>query len=203
VVFSSRPIVGNHPDMICPHLKSTIDPICQAKNGTLMALTAYEFEYSCLTFRYKECAIYKEYHPEGGPMRYSGAERRKHERFKAPIPVNIGLINLKGEKTIEAQFKGMTMDVSMEGLSLELKYPGAERFPFGNRILGESREFDLEITAKMGQPSFSCVGEVRWASILAPSMMKMGIFLKEIIQGETGKWRDFVMTRNTGTSRVA
>jgi hypothetical protein len=168
-----------------------------------MVLTAYEFEYYCLTFRYKECAIYKKYHSEGVPMGYSGPERRKQERVKAAIPVSMGLINLRGEKTIEAQFKGMTMDVSMEGLSLELEYPGAEKFPFGNRILGEGRKFDLEITAEMGQHIFSCVGEVRWASIPAPSMMKMGVFLKEIIQGEAEKWRDFVMTRDKGTSRAA
>jgi len=127
-------------------------------------------------------------------VRYSGVERRKHERFRVAIPVSIGLINLKEEEAIETQFKGMTMDISMEGLSLELKYPEAEMFPPGGRLMGENREFDLEINAKLGRDSVMSVGEVRWASIPSPTVMKMGVYLKEIIEGETEEWRNFVIS---------
>ncbi|NVL93460.1 MAG: PilZ domain-containing protein, partial [Desulfobacterales bacterium] len=131
-------------------------------------------------------------------MHYSGVERRKHERFKAAIPVSIGLINLKEEKAIEAQFTGVTMDISMEGLSLELKHPEAGMFPFGDRLTGREREFDLEINVKVGRDSIRGVGEVRWASTPSPSVIRMGVFLKEIIEGETEKWRDFVISRSRG-----
>ena len=181
--------------MICPYLKGTIMPLCQVKKGSLTVPNVHELEYYCLTFRYKECPAYKKHHLEGEPVLYSGHERRKHERFKAAIPVNVGLINLKREKTIEAHFWGVTTDISIEGLRLELKYPEAGMFPFGMRIMGEEREFDLEVTVKVGQESVRGVGEVRWASIPSPSVMRMGVFLKEIIEGETGKWRDFVMSR--------
>ncbi len=127
-------------------------------------------------------------------VRYSGVERRKHERFRVAIPVSIGLINLKEEEAIETQFKGMTMDISMEGLSLELKYPEAGMFPFEGRLMGEDREFDLEINAKLGRDSVRSVGEVRWASIPSPTVMKMGVYLKEIIEGETEEWRNFVIS---------
>ena len=136
-------------------------------------------------------------------MRYNGVERRKHERFKAAIPVNIGLINLKRENNIEAQFRGVTTDISMEGLGLELKCPEAGMFPFGTRIMGEEREFDLEINAKVGRDSFRGVGEVRWASTPSPSVMKMGVFLEEIIEGETETWRNFVTGRSRGIQRWA
>ncbi len=131
-------------------------------------------------------------------MRYSGVERRKHERFKAAIPVNIRLINLKRENNIEAQFRGVTTDISMEGLGLELKYPEAGMFPFGTRIMGEERKFDLEINAKLGRDSFRGVGEVRWASTPSPSGMKMGVFLEEIIEGKTETWRNFVISQSRG-----
>ena len=136
-------------------------------------------------------------------MHYSGVERRKHERFKAAIPVNIGLINLKTENNIEAQFRGVTTDISMEGLGLELEYPEAGMFPFGDRLTGEEREFDLEINAKVGRDSIRGVGEVRWASTPSPSVMRMGVFLKEIIEGETETWRDFVISRSRGVQRRA
>ena len=131
-------------------------------------------------------------------MRYSGVERRKHERFKVAIPVNIGLINLKSENKIDAQFRGVTTDISMEGLGLELKCPETGMFPFGGRMMGEDREFDLEIEVKVGRDSFRGVGEVRWASAHSPSVMKMGVFLEEIIEGETETWRNFVISRSRG-----
>ncbi|UCD72133.1 MAG: PilZ domain-containing protein [Syntrophobacterales bacterium] len=129
-------------------------------------------------------------------VRYSGVERRKHERFRAAIPVSIRLINLKEEEAIETQFKGITMDISMEGLSLELKYPEAGKFPSGGKLMGKDREFDLEVNAKLGQDSVRGVGEVRWASIPSPTVMKMGVFLKEIIEGETEEWRNFVISQS-------
>ena len=131
-------------------------------------------------------------------MRYSGVERRKHERFKAAIPVSISLINLKREKTLEAHFMGVTTDICMEGLGLELKYPEAAMFPFETRVVGEKRKFDLEINAKVGRDSIRGVGEVRWTSIRSSSVMKMGVFLKEIIEGETDYWRNFVISRSRG-----
>lgn len=127
-------------------------------------------------------------------VRYRGIERRKHQRFRVGIPVSIGLINLKEEEAIETQFTGMTMDISMEGVSLELKYPEAGNFPFEGRLMGEDREFDLEINADLGRDSVRSVGEVRWASIPSPTVMKMGVYLKEIIEGETVEWRNFVIS---------
>ena len=132
-------------------------------------------------------------------VRYSGFEHRKHERFRAAIPISIDLINLKEEDAIETQFKGMTMDISMEGLSLELKYPEAGMFPPGEKLMGKDREFDLEIDAELAGDSVRSVGEVRWASIPSPTVVKMGVFLKEIIEGETEEWRNFVISRSSGT----
>lgn len=132
-------------------------------------------------------------------VRYRGIERRKHERFRAAIPIIIGLINIKEEEAIETQFKGITMDISMEGLSLELKYPEAGMFPPGGKLMGNNKEFDLELNAKLGRDSVKSVGEVRWASIPSPTVVKMGVFLKEIIEGETEDWRNFVISRSSGT----
>ncbi|NIS69948.1 MAG: hypothetical protein GTO12_13695 [Proteobacteria bacterium] len=136
-------------------------------------------------------------------MRYNGIERRKHERFKAAIPVNIRLMNLKSENNIEAQFRGVTTDISMEGLGLELKYQEAGMFPCGTRIMGEDREFDLEINTEVGRDSIRAVGEVRWVSIPSASVRKMGVFLQEIIEGETDTWRNFVISQSRGIQRWA
>ena len=188
--------------MICPYLKRIIGPICQAKKGALAAPNIHELEYYCLSFRHKECPTHKQYLRDGEPMRYSGVERRKHQRFKVAIPVYIGLINLKRGNTIGAQFRGVSTDVSTEGLGLELKYPEAGMFPFGTRIVGEEREFDLEINAKVGRDSLRSVGEVRWVSTPSPSVMRMGVFLKEIIEGGTERWKDFVISRNKRTPGI-
>ena len=170
LLVMSLPLAGTKMvHMICPYLKSTIMPLCQVKRGSLTAPNVQELEYYCLTFRYKECPVYKKNHLEGEPVVYSGPERRKHERFKAAIPVNIGLISLKRKRSIEAHFRAVTTDISIEGLGLELKYPEAGMFPFGMKIMGEEREFDLDVTIKVEQESVRCVGEVKWASIPFPS----------------------------------
>lgn len=132
-------------------------------------------------------------------MRYTGVERRKHQRFKASIPVNIGLIDLKEEKATGAQFRGVTTDISMEGLGLELRYPEAGMFPFRTRVMGEEKEFDLEINAQVGRGTVSGIGEVRWVSIPSPSVKRMGVFIKEVIEGQTEKWRNLVMSQSRQT----
>ncbi len=174
-------------------------PVCLAEKEALTTPIIHELEYYCLTFRHKDCPIFRKQYRGGEPMRYTGVERRKHQRFKASIPVNIGLIDFREEKTTGAQFRGVTTDISMEGLGLELKYPEAGMFPFRTRVMGEEREFDLEINAKVGGDMVSGIGEVRWFSTPSPSVIRMGVFLKEIIEGETEKWRDLVMSQNRQT----
>jgi len=47
--------------MICPHLKRTVMPICQAKKGAFMAPNIYELQYYCMSVRYKECPVFKKH----------------------------------------------------------------------------------------------------------------------------------------------
>ncbi len=47
--------------MICPHLKRTVMPICQAKKGAFMAPNIYELQYYCMSVRYKECPVLKKH----------------------------------------------------------------------------------------------------------------------------------------------
>jgi hypothetical protein len=45
--------------MICPYLKRTVMPICQAKEGAFMAPNIYELQYYCMSVKYKECPIFR------------------------------------------------------------------------------------------------------------------------------------------------
>ena len=134
---------------------------------------------------------------KGEPMHYTENERRKYQRFKAAIPVTIGLIDLKSGNTIRAQFKGTTTDISMEGLGLELNYPTSEMLPFVTKLMGENKQFDLECTVNLGNTAVRGIGEVRWARIHPPSVMNMGILVKEMRDAEKQKWTNLV-TRQTG-----
>ena len=129
-------------------------------------------------------------------MEYRGRERRKHPRFKAAIPIHIGLINLEKGKSIQAQFQGVSMDISMEGLSVEVYYPQSEILLLRNRMMGETRQFDVEIEAGLGIKQVRGVGEVKWTAIASPSVLKMGIFLREMIKEEREKWTNFVTSRS-------
>jgi len=131
-------------------------------------------------------------------MQYRGTERRKYQRFDGAIP---GLIALKGEKTPWAQFRGETTDISMDELGLELSYPASGMFPFGTRMIGENREFDLQLVTKLGTKDVSGVGEVRWTSKHFPSRLKMGVFLKEMGHDEKKKWTDFLISQSRGNSQ--
>ena len=131
-------------------------------------------------------------------MRYNGVERRKYRRFKVAIPVNIGLIDLSREKSLLARFRGVTADISMEGLGLELSYPASGMFPFETRMIGENREFDLELIVELETKGISCVGEVRWISTHSSSGLKMGVFMKEMKDDEKEKWTDFVISQSKG-----
>ncbi|UCD70720.1 MAG: hypothetical protein JSW70_06865 [Syntrophobacterales bacterium] len=46
--------------MICPHLKRTVMPICQAKKGELMTPNVYELQNYCISLKYKICPVFKE-----------------------------------------------------------------------------------------------------------------------------------------------
>jgi hypothetical protein len=146
-----------------------------------------------MQFAFENC---KKRHRKGEPMEYRGRERRKHPRFKAAIPIHIGLINLEKGKSIQAQFEGVIMDMSMEGLGVEVYYPQSEILLLRNRMVGETREFDVEIGASVGIKQVRGVGEVKWTSIASPSVLKMGIFLREMIKEEREKWTNFVTSRS-------
>lgn len=65
--------------MICPHLKRSVMPICQAKKGAFMAPNIYELQYYCMSVRYKQCPIFKKY---GSGTR---AKREKKEMDKDSV----------------------------------------------------------------------------------------------------------------------
>ncbi|UCD71124.1 MAG: PilZ domain-containing protein [Syntrophobacterales bacterium] len=129
-------------------------------------------------------------------MHYNGSERRKYQRFRVTIPANIGLIDRKGGKTIHDQFKGSITDISIEGLGLELNYPGSGFLPFANKIVGEKKEFDLEILANLGIKVIRGIGEVKWVSMDPPYFFRVGVFLKEMEDDEKEKWVNFVRSQS-------
>ena len=134
-------------------------------------------------------------------MTNTGIERRKFERFKAAIPVTVGLIDLRGGKTGQAQFKGLTTDISMEGLGLELHYPAPEILFLAPKLTGKDKQFDLEFNINLGDTDASGVGDIRWARIDSPSILKMGVFLKELADAEKEKWTNFVTSQTKRISR--
>jgi len=129
-------------------------------------------------------------------MHPAGIERRKYPRFNAEIPIDIGLIDLRGRKTTQSQFKGVTTDISMEGLGLELDYPASDVLSFAPKLMGKNKEFDLDLNANLGTKRLRGIGEVRWARIYPPSLLKMGVFLKEMRADEKEKFTDFVMCQS-------
>jgi hypothetical protein len=65
--------------MICPHLKRTVMPICQAKKGAFMAPNIYELQYYCMSVRYKNCSVFKKHRSK------ARANRKKKEMDKDPV----------------------------------------------------------------------------------------------------------------------
>jgi hypothetical protein len=170
--------------------------------GSNGAHNIYELENYCLTSRYKECPIIRKYHQEEKLMHNSGAERRKHKRFKVALPVNIRLIDPKTGKLKQAQFKGLITDISMGGLGLEMKYPGSDLLSFAPKLVGENKEFDLNVDVKLETGDVKGVAEVRWARIpplTGLEILTMGLLLKRMRDNEKRKWRDFVLNRSKGT----
>ncbi len=131
-------------------------------------------------------------------MHSTEIERRKHPRFNAQIPIDIGLIDIGGGKTIQAQFKGITTDISMEGLGLELNYPASDVLSFVPKLMGKAKEFDLDLNANLEAKGLRGIGEVRWARIYPRSLVKMGVFLKNMKSDEKEKWADLVMDQSKG-----
>jgi hypothetical protein len=138
---------------------------------------------------------------EGKPVHSTEIERRKHPRFNAQIPIDIGLIDLGGIKKNQGQFKGVTTDISMEGLGLELDYPASDVLSFAPKLMGKNKQFDLDLNANLGRKGLKGIGEVRWARIHPPSLVKMGVFLREMRADEKEKWADFVIGQGKGGSQ--
>ena len=155
--------------MGCPHLEDAKIFICHAKPRALMAPNEYELNYYCLTPRYRDCPIFKRHHRPSKGIQYNGSERRKYQRFRVAVPVNIGLVDLKKKKTLQVQFKGVTTDISLEGLGLLLNSQISEILPFASKMVGKKRHFNLEIIADIGRKKVRSIGEVKWTRMDLPS----------------------------------
>jgi len=123
-------------------------------------------------------------------------DRRRYPRFNAEIPIDIDLIDLRGGKTTQTPFKGVTTDISMEGVGLVLNYPASDVLSFAPKLIGKNKEFDLHLNANLGTKGLRGIGEVRWARIYSPSLLKIGVFLKEMRDDEKEKWTNFVMSQS-------
>ena len=136
-------------------------------------------------------------------MQYGGVERRKHRRFKVSIPVSIRLVDPKTGKPKQAEFQGVTTDISLEGLGLEMKYPGSDLLFFAPKLVGKDKEFDLNLDVKLETGDLTGVAEVRWARIpplTGLEILTMGLLLKRMRDNDKRKWTSFVMNRSKGTS---
>ena len=131
-------------------------------------------------------------------------EQRKYPRFDVHVPVDIGLINLKSGKNAKAQFKGVTTDISMDGLGVEMSFPASDILSFTHKLVGEKKKFDLDLNANLRTGDVKGVGEVRWTCIhivYGLTFLKMGVFLKEMSDDAKEKWTNFVMSQNKGIFR--
>ncbi len=134
-------------------------------------------------------------------MQYTEFERRKHPRFNVEIPVDIGLIEFKSKERAQAQFKGITKDISMEGMGVELDYPASHILSFAPRLVGTNKEFEFNLNVNLGAQHVKGIDEVRWARIHSQSVLRMGVFLKEIRDNEKEKWTNFVMSKSKAVSQ--
>lgn len=121
------------------------------------------------------------------------------------IPVRIRLIDPKTGKTAGAEFKGITTDISMGGLGLEMKYPGSDLLSFAPKLVGKKKEFDLNLDVKLETGDLKGVAEVRWARIpplTGLEILTMGVLLKRMKDNIKKKWTSFVMSSSKGTSSM-
>jgi hypothetical protein len=84
----------------------------------------------------------------------------------------------------------------MEGIGLVLDYPASDVLSFAPKLIGKNKEFDLHLNANLGTKGLRGIGEVRWARIYSPSLLKIGVFLKEMRDDEKEKWTNFVMSQS-------
>ena len=186
--------------MRCPYLEEAEIFICHAKPGAMTAPSEYELNYHCLVPRHTDCPIYKKHHHPGKTIYYSGPERRKYQRFRVGIPVNISLIDLKKRKTLQVRFKGVTTDISLEGLGLLLNSQISGILPFASKMVGKKRHFNLEIIVDIGRKKVSSIGEVKWTHVELPSLFKMGVSMEGMKEDEKKKWANFVLSQGESRS---
>ena len=136
-------------------------------------------------------------------MHAGEVERRKHKRFKMAVPVSIRLIDPKTGEPEQAEFKGVTTDISMGGLGLEMKYPGSDLLSFAPKLVGKKKEFDLNLDVKLETGDLKGEAEVRWARIpplTGFEILTMGVFLKRMMNNNKRKWTSFITSISKGTS---
>lgn len=185
--------------MICPYLKRTMTPVCQAGKGALTTPNMQELEYYCLTPRHKDCPIFRKHNQEERLMDHTGPERRKHKRFKVTLPIKVRLIDPKTGKLKSEEFSGLVTDISVGGLGLKMKYPGSDLLSFAPKLIGKHKEFDLKVTMDLESEDVNGVAEVKWARIPPLSgleILTMGLLLKRMRGNEKRKWMNFVVSRS-------
>lgn len=68
--------------MICPHLKRTVMPICQAKKGAFMAPNIYELQYYCMGVKYKNCPVFRKNRSMGGAKKKEKDKEKDNDALK-------------------------------------------------------------------------------------------------------------------------
>lgn len=118
--------------------------------------------------------------------------RRTHPRIDVNLPINFGLIDIKGNKKPKARFSAETMDVSMKGLGIRMNCHVMHMIPIAIDMMGDNKKYDLEIGIELGGHKVLAVGEVKWSLLEIPHLLKMGVFIKAMELEEEGKWARFI-----------
>jgi len=127
--------------------------------------------------------------------KYRDIEHRRFIRLNDSIPLAMRLVDCKSGKIYSKQIRGITLNVSREGLCIETNTVTVNGVEIFNDAMSDDKNLELEIETINGKEKIKALGKVIWLDMTPQQksfLFKAGVYLNLNWSGDNEKWDDLV-----------
>ena len=127
--------------------------------------------------------------------KYRDIEYRKFIRLKDSLSLGIRLIDCKSGRIYSKQIRGVTLNISRDGLCIETNSVTVNGVDIFNDAMSDEKNLELEIDTLDGKEKIRALGKVIWLDMTPQQksfLFKAGVHLNLNWSGDNEKWHELV-----------
>jgi hypothetical protein len=127
--------------------------------------------------------------------KYRDIEYRRFIRLKDSLSLGMRLIDCKSGKIYSKQIRGVTLNISLEGLCIETNTVTVNGVDIFNDAMSDEKNLELEIDVLNKKEKIRALGKVVWLDMTPKDksfLFKAGVYLNLNWSGDNEKWYELV-----------